>query len=295
MPELMNTHEVAEYLRIKERKVYDLVSQQMIPCTRVTGKWLFPKHLIDAWLAEGTTLPELSGASAMTAPLVVGGSHDPLLDWTVRESGCGLALKASGSLDGLRGFADGEAAVCALHILEGETGEYNVPAVRGLGLSDIVLVEWARREQGLIVNAENPLGISGIGDLKSSGARIILRQESAGSHILLNFLLGQAGLTAKDLKTLDRPALTETDLGQTIANGNADAGLGVRAAARPFKLKFIPLHVERCDLLMRRRDYFEAPVQKLMEFARTPAFSMQAEEMGGYDVSGVGRVVWNGS
>ena len=290
----MNTHEVAEYLRIKERKVYDLVSQQRIPCTRVTGKWLFPKHLIDAWLAEGTTLPEQSGAMPVAVPPVVGGSHDPLLDWTVRQSGCGLALMAKGSMGGLRDFADGEALICALHVLDGETGEYNVPVVRGLGLGDVVLIEWARREQGLIVAAENPQEISALADLKNRDTRVILRQESAGSRILFDYLLEQAGLGAKDLNVLDQPALTETDLGHAIANGGADAGLGVRAAAQPFKLKFIPLHVERCDLLVRRRDYFETPMQKLLEFAGTPAFALQAAEMGGYDVSGTGRVVWNG-
>ena len=83
----MTTREVAEYLRIKERKVYDLVRDKRIPCTRVTGKWLFPKHLIDHWLATGTEFPDRAAALEPT-PAVCAGSHDPLLEWCLRESGC---------------------------------------------------------------------------------------------------------------------------------------------------------------------------------------------------------------
>ncbi|MEE9318599.1 MAG: helix-turn-helix domain-containing protein, partial [Rhodospirillales bacterium] len=87
---MMTTREVAEYLRIKERKVYDLVRGKRIPCTRVTGKLLFPKNLIDQWVAEGTEFPGMA-AAMKPAPAIVAGSHDPLLDWSLRESACQLA------------------------------------------------------------------------------------------------------------------------------------------------------------------------------------------------------------
>lgn len=291
MPELMNTREVAEYLRIKERKVYDLVREKRIPCARVTGKWLFPKRLIDAWLAEGTELPRDVHRLTPPPPVIVG-SHDPLLEWSVRESDCDLALLAGGSLDGLRRFAEGEAMVCALHVLDGRTGEYNVPVVESLG-ANAVLIEWARREQGLLVAPGNPLGIRGIEDLARDGTRVIQRQQGAGSRILLDHLLERAGVAADSLMVLPQPARSETDLGQAISEAKADAGLGVRAAAQTFRLDFIPLYQERCDLLIRRRDYFEPPVQALLAFAQTPAFAVRAAEMRGYDVTATGRIVWN--
>jgi excisionase family DNA binding protein len=291
MPELMNTREVAEYLRIKERKVYDLVRERRIPCARVTGKWLFPKRLIDAWLAEGTELPRDIHALAPPPPVVVG-SHDPLLDWSVRESDCNLALLAGGSLDGLRRFVEGEAMVCALHVLDGRTGEYNVPVVEALG-ANAVLVEWARRDQGLVVAPGNPLAIRGVADLTHDGVRVILRQQGAGSRILLEHLLERAGIALDALNTLVQPARSETDLGLAIADGKADAGLGVRAAAHAYRLDFVPLYQERCDLLIRRRDYFEPPVQQLLAFARTEAFAQRAAEMSGYDITAAGRIVWN--
>jgi len=292
MAELMNTREVAEYLRLKERKVYDLVHEGRIPCTRVTGKWLFPKGLVDAWLAEGTALPNDVARRTRPTPRVIVGSHDPLLDWCVRESGCDLASLAGGSLDGLRRFADGEAMVCALHVLDPVSGDYNLSAAETLG-ADVVLIEWAKREQGLVVAPGNPLAIRGIADLARPGLRVALRQQGAGSRILLDCLLAQAGIPASQLTVHEPPARSETDLGQAVSEGRADVGLAVAAAARAFRLDFVPLRQERCDLVVRRRDYFEPPIQALFAFTSTAAFARRAAEMGGYDVTATGRVVWN--
>lgn len=293
MTEMMTTREVADYLRIKERKVYDLVRDKRIPCARVTGKWLFPKNLIDVWIARGTEFPD-DAAGLPPAPPVVVGSHDPLLEWAVRESRCELAMLPGGSLDGLRRMAEGEASVCGLHVQDGETGEYNAPALvhvcRG---QDLVLIEWARRRQGLIVASGNPLGIQTITDLPRLKARVVPRQAEAGSQILLGHLLDKAGVAVEDVRMLDRPARNETDLALAVLEGHADVGLGIEAVARVFRLGFVPLHEERYDLLIRRREYFEPPIQALISFSRTATFMERAASLGGYDVSGSGRVVWN--
>ena len=294
-PDLMNTREVAEYLRIKERKVYDLVREKRIPCTRVTGKWLFPRALIDAWLARGMALPEAGVGAAAEPPPVVVGSHDPLLEWSLRESGGGLALHTGGSLDGLRRLAAGEGVVCGLHVLDGESGTYNQVAVREAcaGL-DVVLVEWAWRDQGLVLAPGNPLAITSLADVKARGGRLALRQPEAGSQILLDHLLAGADLSVADLMTAAAPALSETDLGLAVLEGKADAGLAVAAVARQLRLDFVPLHRERFDLLVRRRAYFEPRAQALLTFARSEAFATRAAEMGGYDVSNLGRIMYNG-
>ena len=166
MSDMMNTREVAEYLRIKERKVYDLVRTKRIPCTRAAGKWLFPKTLIDLWILRNTRLDPGLAASARPAAVIVG-SHDPLLEWAARESGCELAILFGGSLDGLRRFAEGEASVCGLHVFDPETQTYNENAVRStLDGLDVVLIEWAQREQGFVVAAGNPLRIKKLADLR---------------------------------------------------------------------------------------------------------------------------------
>ena len=91
MPDLLTTDEAATYLRLSERKLYELVANGAVPCTKVTGKWLFPKAALDRWLAAGLLTPALAHAPA---PPIMGGSHDPLLEWAQRESGSGLAAGA---------------------------------------------------------------------------------------------------------------------------------------------------------------------------------------------------------
>lgn len=285
--DMMNTREVADYLRIKERKVYDLVRARKIPCSRVTGKWLFPKAQIDAWVAQSSDSSEIAAPGAVLA-----GSQDPLLEWAVRESRCGLAIRSGGSRDGLALLATGDAMLAGVHLIE-EDGGYNVgAALATMPARDFVVLEWARREQGLIVAPANPHGIAGLADLRGRKRRFVGRQPEAGSHELLLHLLKQAGLRRTDLNA-SMSALSETDLALAVAEGKADAGLGIRAVAQQFKLGFVKLHVERFDLVMRRRDYFEPPVQNLFAFARTAAFAARAAELGGYDVDGLGTVVLN--
>lgn len=294
MNDLMTTKEVADYLRIKERKIYELVAAGEIPCTKVTGKWLFPRHLIDLWLARSSTFPEIEAAHATPRAPIVVGSHDPLLEWAVRASECGLALMPGGSLDGLERFSRGEAMACGMHVLDPTDGGYNVaPVMQATVGLDAVLVEWAKREQGLMVHKGNPIRIVSIADAASARARFIVREPQAGSRILFQHLVSAAGIAMEDLDIADTEGRSETDIGMAILEGRADTGLGVRAAASQLGLDFVPLHLERYDLLMRRRDYFGPQVQTLLSFARSDAFEARAAELSGYDLTGQGRVHFN--
>jgi excisionase family DNA binding protein len=295
--EYLTTHEVADYLRIKERRVYELVRQRQIPCTRATGKWLFPRALIDRWVAEQL---EMAPASARETPPVVAGSHDPLLDWAVKESGCGLALLPGGSLDGLARLGDGQARLAGLHLFHADLADrdperaFNVPNVQDSAApADAVLIEWARRTQGLVLPAGNPDGVERLADLADKRLPVARRQAESGSGLLLDHLVRQAGLGAGALSYVEETARSEMDLGLAILEGRARAGMAVEAVARSLQLAFVPLMVERFDLLMARRDYFGPAVQTLMAFARTEAFAERARRLGGYDVSGLGTVRYN--
>lgn len=291
MHEFLSTTEVADYLRLGERKIYDLVRLRRIPCARITGKLLFPKQMIDLWVMRQT---EFEGRALRSAPPVVAGSHDPLLEWSLRESGSELALLPGGSEDGLRRLALDQAMVSGLHILDPASGEYNVAAVQAVaGMGDLVLIEWAKREQGLVVAPGNPLGLRSIADLARNRVRVARRQDGAGAQILLRRLLEHQNLGLDDLDVIAPPSLTETDLAGAVLDGKADCGIAIRAAAKRFHLDFVPLHQERFDLAMRRRDYFERSVQVLLRFTRSPAFREQAAALGGYDIENIGRVVYN--
>lgn len=293
--DMLDTREVAAYLRLKERRVYDLVRRQAIPHVRATGKLLFPRAEIDAWIASKAQGVRPAAATARGAPPpIIAGSHDPLLEWAARESRCGLAILACGSREGVQRLANAEATAAAAHWRDAASGEFNVPLVRELlPHDDVVVLEWARRAQGLLVAAGNPRRVRALRDLARRGVRVAQRQSGAGSHRLLEQLLADAGIGRGDVHWAPGVANAETELASAILEGRADAGLGIEAAARAHGLEFIPLTVERIDLVCRRRDAFDPPLQALLAFARTRPFAAAAKRLGGYDVDEVGRVVFN--
>lgn len=124
--------------------------------------------------------------------------------------------------------------------------------------------------------------------------RFVGRQREAGAYVLLGRLLTEAGLGLSDVDLIPAPARTESDVAAAVAEGRADAGIAIAAVARQYRLGFVPLVEERYDLVVWRRAAFEPAVQALLGFARSPAFAAHAETLGGYDVSGLGTVHYNG-
>lgn len=285
-PVYLTTRELADLLRIKERKVYDMAAAGEVPCSRAMGKLLFPRAEVEAWLAASASGPRIT---APARPPVVMGSHDPLLDWAVRESRCGLATAFDSSLDGLSRFAGGGCIAAGLH-LPGRAGdEWNVDDViaRASGAS-AVLVEWARRERGLVIAPGS--AVSNIAGL--AGKRFAPRQPEAGSQILFDRLAVEAGLDAASL-SLTPPARGETDAVLMVQEGKADACFGLACIAAQFRLGFVPLASERYDLLIDRKAWFEPPFQALLGFCQSSAFRARATEMAGYDITGQFRVHLN--
>ncbi|MDX1593372.1 MAG: helix-turn-helix transcriptional regulator [Gammaproteobacteria bacterium] len=286
----LTTRELADLLRIKERKVYELAAADAVPCLRVTGKLLFPAREIEAWLAHHTTGND---AWSTESAQVFAGSHDPLLEWALRESGADLATHFDGSENGLDRFADGGALATALHLHEPELDDWNVTTVaRRFGHAPVVLVEFAWRERGLIV-AESEVATYADGIAALRGRRVVPRQPGAGSQGVLDHLLHTAGIAANELD-FTPPARTETDAALAILEGKADAALGLLDLARRYRLGFVPLLRERFDLLIDRRAWFEPPMQSFLAFCRSERFREKAAESFGYDISGFGRVHFNG-
>ena len=299
LPKFLTTREVADLLRVRERKIYELASSGEIPVSRATGKLLFPRSMVEMWVQA--KVEYAGGAEALTPrPPVLAGSHDPLLEWALRESGSGIATFFDGSLDGLARVAEGRALAAGVHVYDPQADDWNRPAVeRALPGMPVVLVEWARRRQGLVLPAggiadrfgDGSGGVRSLPDLV--GRRLIRRQPNAGSRLLFDHLLAQAGVDATALSFIEPPARSETDVANAVADGKVDAGFAIEAVARQFRLEFLPLAEERYDLLVWRRDYFEPPLQRLLDYASTAALATRARELEGYDVSRLGTVHYN--
>jgi len=290
-PEYLTTRELADLLRIKERKVYDLVSSGQLPCTRATGKLLFSRRAIEAWL-QGKHGGSITADAPLGRPPVMLGSHDPLLDWALKESGCGLASNFNGSLDGLARFAAGEGIAAAMHLYEADSGEWNIEHVsQSFEGQAVVLVELCWRERGLVMSADQRKQIKSISDLQ--GKRVTPRQDSAGSQVLLMQLLQQHAVDPASIE-FTPVAHTETDAVSSVLDGSADVTLGLKSIAQRFNLAFVPVMRERFDLLVDRRAWFDAPFQQFLDFCRSSAFSDRGKSLAGYDVSGFGVVRFNG-
>lgn len=289
----LTTEEAAAYLRLKERKLYELVGQGAVPCTKVSGKWLFPRAGLDRWLEAGLARP--AGLEAAAAPPIVGGSQDSLLELAIRESGCGLALLAEGSQAGLDRLIRNEVAIAALHLhATPDDDGANLAAIRAeAALHDAVVINFARREQGLLVAPGDPLRIDGLAAAVAKGARFAQRQRGAGAQLLLASLLARAGVAPGRMVVADGVCATGQDLALAIRSGRADCGIAARAVAMAFGLEFRSLVWEHVDLAMRRRTYFEPAAQRLLAWMRSPDMAARATELGGYDLSLSGTVRLN--
>jgi excisionase family DNA binding protein len=291
-PLLLTTTEAARYLRIKQRKLYELVAAQAIPCTKVTGKWLFPRADLDRWLLAGMARPY--GVVPAEPPPIVGGSHDPLLQWALAESRAGLAMLPEGSEPGYRRFLRGEIIAAAIHFhaLDDPARDANVDVVsKEPGLYDAVLIGFARREQGLLVAPGNPVGLTSLADAAAKSARLAARPEGAGAQQLLLSLLRRDRLSLADLGP-PLVAPTGPDIAQAIRAGRADCGIATKAVAIAGGLSFVPLASERFDLLMRQRDSYRPPLQRFLRLLAEPMFAARARELGGLDAADAGSIRW---
>ena len=281
--------ELAALLRIKERKVYDLAATGAVPCSKVTGKLLFPEQAVRRWLERGQTG---SGQDQAARPAVFLGSHDPLLDWALRQSECGIATFFDGSQDGLDRFAAREGVAAGLHMFHAASGTWNVASVNAtLSGSPAVLLGFAKRRRGLVMKPDLAADIGGFADLV--GRSVTPRQIGAGSRTLFDTLLRDADILPETLRM--RPvARSEADAVLDVATGPSDVTFGLEALAAQHHLAFVPLIEENFDLLVAHHAYFEPPMQRFLAFLRSAEFIEYAAAMKGYDLSEAGTVRWNG-
>ena len=228
--------------------------------------------------------------------LVALGSHDLTLDLMAQflgREGIRLASGNLGSQGGLVALARGEAHFCGCHLLDSETGEFNVPYVkRYLEGKPATIVTLVGREQGLITAGGNPRGLHGLQELAGSGIGFINRQRGSGTRLLLDYHLSQEGIPPSSIEGYEREEYTHLGVAAAVASGRADAGLGIRAAASALDLGFVPLFQERYDLVIPAEFYASPKLRPLLDLLGDPEFRDTVAALPGYDVSPMGNVVW---
>jgi len=260
---------------------------------RADGLLLVPAALEGHDAGEEVEVRLLRDLDAVERTIVCIGSHDPVLDLAAsmlraRDPLLTLVSGPVGSLGGLVALREGLCHVAGCHLLDTAAGEYTLPWIeRVMPGREVDVIRLVHREQGLIVAPGNPLGLAGLADL-AGDVRYVNRQRGAGTRVLLDHLLGEAGLSPEAIDGYTREEPTHLAVAAAVAAGRVDAGLGVMAAARAFGLGFVPVAREPFDLVMAPGEPAVAPLLALMA---DPGFRQAVEALGGYSTAETGRVV----
>ena len=249
---------------------------------------------------EAVTVELLRPASTVDRTIVVIGSHDMTLDLLAdrlhrRHPDRFLASAHVGSLSGLLTLQRGEAHIAGSHLLDEESGDYNVSFIRRLlepHNIHVVLLGFVNRQQGLIVPKGNPKQIRALTDLPRQDVVFVNRQRGAGTRVLLDYALKQRGMTPQSIRGYERQEFTHLAVAATVKSGAADCGLGILAAARALDLDFVPLFDERYDLVIPVEHYESELLAPLLTLIREDGdFARAVDAMGGYDTAQMGKVL----
>ena len=228
--------------------------------------------------------------------IVVTGSHDLILDLLAsrlseKRGNPSLASANVGSLGGLLAIRRGEAHIAGSHLLDENTGEYNVSYIqRYIPRRQIALISLAGRTQGLMIAPGNPLRIADLADLANPDIRFVNRQRSSGTRVLLDYKLRELGVSPESISGYDREEYTHLAVAAAVQAGRADVGLGILPAARAMGLDFIPLFEERYDLVIPIEFYESELIAPMLNTIRSPDFQREVEALGGYKVGQMGTL-----
>lgn len=292
-----------EYVRVKVGKVDDkLVASPLargagaaMSLVRADGFCIIEQNSEGVEAGEKVSVELYRTMDEIDHTVVAIGSHDLILDvisdlMPNTYPGNYLSSTHVGSMGGLMALKRGEAHIAPTHLLDEAAGVYNIPILKKLFQEPMALVKGVDRIQGIMVQRGNPLGIRGVSDLP--GTNYVNRQRGAGTRVLLDYKLKQAGISPEAIHGYDREAATHMAVAAAIAGGSADAGMGIESAARAMGLDFIPVGPEEYDFAVPVR-FLELPhVQKFLEILKSGEFKERLEKLGGYGARQAGTIVY---
>lgn len=302
--ENMSTKEVAQHLGIHEKQVYALIKGKRIPCTRVTGKWVFPRKLIDEWIetnARSGMAEARRKSKRIEGALLAAGSNDPLLDILktyIRKTYPEFYIFScnTGSTDGLKALNQGYTDIAWSHLLDPKSGQYNIPFLSTyLPNLNTVVVNLFNRDLGFLVAPGNPLRIRGFKDLAKNKVRFINRQKGSGTRVLLDHHLKMLKISSPGIKGYENEVYTHFEVGLSILAKEADVGLATGSVSKLLGLSFIPLTHESFDMLLDQSTFFERGVQAFIEILNSREFRNRVENLGSYDFKNSGKILYSKS
>ena len=293
-----------EYLRVKlgrvrERMVATPIQRGagvIMSLVRADGLVKIPRLSEGVEAGTQVTVNLLRPLEAIEHTIVATGSHDLVLDLIASEltgtGGVSFASSNVGSLGGLRAIDRGEAHLAGTHLLDEESGEYNVSFLRRYVRNQcVVLVNLVHRVQGFIIPKGNPASIESLNDLAREDIVFVNRQRGSGTRVLLDYKLVAAGIDTQQVAGYEREEYTHLAVAAAVAGGRANVGLGILSAARAIGMDFIPLFDERYDLAIPEDIYDSKLLAPMLQLIQSSDFRVKVEELGGYDAGQMGEVI----
>lgn len=294
----LNTKEVAQLLQVNEKGVYTLVSDKGLPATKVTGKWLFPRHFVEEWLDLSiVNLPAAANPALDSGRLFIAGSDDLLFQRAVslynsKDQNSVIFFANIGSMGGLRALRQRSCHIGVCHLLQDDKEEYNFRFAEQEMTQAPVFVNFSKREQGILIGPGNPKNIKSVADLAGNGVQIVNRPLNTGTRLLLDYEISRTDISADDIDGYKVEVGRHLEAGLAVLGGKADAAPAIRPVAELLGLDFIPLRWERFDLLINRDRFFDPPVQRFINLLHDPSFKKIAKEFVGYDLSVSGKMIY---
>lgn len=262
---------------------------------RADGIVVFPRGSQGALAGEQVTVRLNRNPAEVEKTIFAIGSHDMSLDLLAQhlsQADRRLASANVGSLGGLIALRRGEAHFAGSHLLDPATGTYNLPYIdQYLPDTPVVVMRWVRREQGLIVQPGNPLGLRSLADLTRPKVRFVNRQRGAGTRVLLDYELDKAGIPTGMIGGYLTEEYTHLAVAASVASGRANVGLGIPAAAHALDLDFIPLFHEEYHLVIPKTYFDSSLLAPLFTTLDAGDFQRDLVRLPGYDVRGMGEIV----
>ncbi len=296
-----------EYVRVKVGKVGDkFVASPLargagaaMSLVRADGFCVIEQNSEGVEAGEKVKIELYRTKSEVENTIVIIGSHDLILDVmadmiTDKYNNMFISSTHVGSMGGLMALRRGEAHMAPVHLLDEETGRYNISYIRKMFNEPMALIKGVHRIQGIMVKKGNPLDIKGVKDLAGGGVRYVNRQRGAGTRVLFDYRLGQEGVDPDTITGYDREMATHMAVAAAVASDSADAGMGILSAANAMGLDFIEVGPEEYDFAIPVK-YLELPhIKAFLEILRSDGFAERIAELGGYDSSGAGEIVYIG-
>ncbi|MEN6637785.1 MAG: substrate-binding domain-containing protein [Smithella sp.] len=298
--ELMNTKEIAKYLDIHEKQVYLLIKAGKIPCTRVTGKWIFPVKLIDEWLqtsAQDGLQQARKRVNSIDGALMAAGSNDPVLDMLLTamkkdHPAFNIFSASTGSVNGLEALNSGLTDMAFSHLYDPETGDYNTPYLHQYCPDhQTVVVNLFYRQIGFLTAKSIANSFKGWESLTQKDVHFVNRQQGSGIRVLLDYELNKRGIACADISGYDNEVYTHFEVGLSLIAGEAEAGIASAAVAKILDLNFQPLTSERFDMILDKSTFFQPAIQAFIETLQSEQFKNRVEKIGNYNFKDSGRIL----